>query len=303
MTDGPDFDTPDLPGDVSATDAAEMIEVLAERRRLASIVEATTDLIGSFRLDGTCRWLNPSARRALAVEAQDFDLFAALGDSVGRFRSEVLPALVEHGAWVGELLVTDRARDHVIHLAANVIADRDLDGGINGWTLVGHDLTEYKVLHATLAHKATHDSLTGLANRALLAERLAAHMATGAETTVLFVDLDGFKQLNDTFGHEFGDDALIQVASRIAAAVESGGFAARYGGDEFVVLPDPAWADPVAELEERVFVKPFTVGPIIIDISGRIGTASSEPGESGQSLISRADREMYRAKHTRRRDD
>ncbi len=288
------------------------VEVSQVRARLASIVEATSDLIGSFILDGSCRWLNPSAEAVLGMTSVNFNLFDAMGEGAESFRRHLITALIDHGRWVGEIEIRiadrndqsgDRSSDRrEIHLAANVIADRDSDERVTGWTLVGHDFTEYKALQATLAHKASHDTLTGLPNRALLNDRLAEAAVSGTDTTVVFVDLDDFKALNDTFGHEFGDDALIDVASRIAAAVRHGGFAARFGGDEFVVLPDPSWEDPVAELERLVFAEPFTIGPIIIDISGRMGIATASPGESASVVIARADREMYRAKRRRRSD-
>ncbi|MEO6125937.1 MAG: diguanylate cyclase [Ilumatobacteraceae bacterium] len=289
------------------TDVTELVLALEERTRLASIVDVTSDVIGSFDLDGTCRWLNASGQRILGVDAAGFDLHRALGAAAGQFDELIAPAVLATGRWAGDLVLCTFADgpDVVdeIHLVANVIADRDGDGATTGWTIVGHDFTEHREMQATLAHKATHDTLTGLPNRALLTERMADQARQGIATTVVFIDLDGFKQLNDTFGHEFGDDALVDVARRIEAAVSSGGFAARFGGDEFVVLPDPTWRNPLAELERRIFVEPFTVGPIILDITGRMGMATAEPGESGIALIARADREMYRAKFSRRVND
>ena len=303
------------------TDVTELVLALEERTRLASIVEATSDLIGSFGVDGSCSWLNPSAERTLHRTAEEFDLDDALGEAADMFRRAVVPTVLENGRWSGDLVfrVDDHtpddgvdstprrgiARDgrRLIHLATNVIADRDADGATTGFTVVGHDVTEHRAMQATLAHKATHDTLTGLPNRALLTETMAEQARNGIATTVVFVDLDGFKQLNDTFGHEFGDDALVDVAHRIRDAVAEGGFAARFGGDEFVVLPNPSWKNPLAELEKRVFAEPFTVGPIILDITGRMGMATAEPGESGIALIARADREMYRAKFSRRATD
>lgn len=289
------------------TDVTELVLALEERTRLASIVDATSDVIGSFDLDGACRWLNASGQRILGVEAAGFDLHLALGASADDFDEHVVPVVLATGRWAGELVLRTVADGpnaiDEIHLVANVIADRDGDGTTTGWTIVGHDFTEHREMQATLAHKATHDTLTGLPNRALLTERMSEQARQGIATTVVFIDLDGFKQLNDTFGHEFGDDALVDVARRIEAAVRGGGFAARFGGDEFVVLPDPTWQNPLAELDKRIFAEPFTVGPIILDITGRMGMATAEPGESGIALIARADREMYRAKFSRRATD
>lgn len=298
------------------TEVTELVLALEERTRLASIVDATSDVIGSFDLDGACSWLNASGQRILGVDAAEFDLHQALGAAARAFDDEIVPIVMTTGRWAGELVIRVAAdgavdggagaaggADREIHLVANVIADRDGDGTTVGWTIVGHDFSEHRAMQATLAHKATHDTLTGLPNRALLTEQMAEQARLGIATTVVFIDLDGFKQLNDTFGHEFGDDALVDVARRIGAAVSNGGFAARFGGDEFVVLPNPAWSDPLAELEKLIFAEPFTVGPIILDITGRMGMATAEPGENGIALIARADREMYRAKLSRRLDD
>ena len=154
-------------------------------------------------------------------------------------------------------------------------------------------------------HIALHDPLTGLPNQVLLVQRLA-HAAKRARRSrsnaaVLFADLDRFKDVNDTYGHQVGDRLLVAVASRLASAVRPGDTLARLFGDEFVVLcEDIASATDVQALAERlraVFDQPFTIGSAIITITASIGMAFAGPGvDISERLIDQADSAMYEAK-------
>lgn len=287
----------------SLTDITAVVKAHEDRSRLASIVDVAVDLVAAFDLEGRCLWLNTSAERHLGTGAHGLTI-SQVTDAGTRSKvdTEVLPALHAVGRWSGELELTVTGR--ALPLAASVIADHDDERRIIGYTLVGHDLSIRKALEVELAHRATHDELTGIPNRALLAERLAATAPDagpdtgpdGGPDTVVFVDLRGFKAVNDTHGHAVGDLALIEVARRLATSVGPDGFVARYGGDEFVVLPDPTWADPVARLREAAFSGPVIVGDLRLDIDADVGIARREPGESADVLLARADHAMYDAK-------
>jgi diguanylate cyclase (GGDEF)-like protein len=158
---------------------------------------------------------------------------------------------------------------------------------------------------ALLEHRALHDPLTGLANRALLLDRLdhaigAARRRDG-RPTVLFLDLDDFKGVNDASGHAVGDAVLAAVAERLHTVVRSSDTVARLGGDEFIVMCEDV-GEPrseglvLAERVRRALQEPFDVGERPVHVSASIGVASAEPEESAESLLARADQAMYQAK-------
>lgn len=162
--------------------------------------------------------------------------------------------------------------------------------------------------HRTLTHRATHDALTGLANRAALTERLAASFASGSDLRthhegLLFIDIDDFKDVNDSFGHEGGDELLVQLAARLRASVRSHDLVARLGGDEFAVVVlnnddgTPA-TGPVAERIYETLSEPFRIGDHELTVSVSIGVAqrSAETADAAE-LLRQADSAMYAAKH------
>lgn len=153
---------------------------------------------------------------------------------------------------------------------------------------------------AEALHRATHDPLTGLANRALFNERLER---SALPLSLLALDLDRFKHVNDTLGHEAGDDLLRQVAQRLAAIVGSSGMVARLGGDEFMVLV-PGTVDEalLADLAGRIvgaIAEPFRLGPHEANIGVSVGIATALTDER-DDLISRADFALYDAKESGR---
>ena len=156
-----------------------------------------------------------------------------------------------------------------------------------------------------LQHLALHDQLTGLPNRLLLRERLAhaTHRAqrSHADAAILFVDLDRFKQVNDTYGHQVGDYLLRAVGHRLAGLVRPGDTLSRVSGDEFVFLcEDIVGPHDVEALATRIagaFAEPFTLGSTTHRLSASVGVAFAGPGESiSDDLVAMADAAMYRAK-------
>ncbi|MGK5684324.1 diguanylate cyclase domain-containing protein [Actinoplanes sp. URMC 104] len=148
---------------------------------------------------------------------------------------------------------------------------------------------------AALAHEATHDALTGLANRKRFLAVLDAELAAGSAPLIYFCDLNGFKAVNDRLGHVAGDELLRLVAERLAACVREGDTLARYGGDEFVLLCPPAGGSVVARID-AAFAEPFEVAGEPADIGLSIGVVRAEPGADAVSLLRRADGAMYDAK-------
>ena len=157
---------------------------------------------------------------------------------------------------------------------------------------------------AAARRQATHDPLTGLPNRALLAQQVTAALAAGPdrEVAVLFADLDGFKLVNDSWGHGVGDELLIAVSARLQAAVREQDLVCRFGGDEFViVLSGRAGTAAAPQLANRLlakFAEPFqlSVGRVVVSPSIGIASASASSGTVAEELIRDADMAMYKAK-------
>jgi diguanylate cyclase (GGDEF)-like protein/PAS domain S-box-containing protein len=163
------------------------------------------------------------------------------------------------------------------------------------------DVTDARELQDRLRHEATHDALTGLANRVLFGRRLAAEVTTGV--ALLLIDLDGFKPINDTYGHHAGDAVLVRVAERLRAALPSGAVAARLGGDEFAaLLPEAgmATAELVVDRFRAALAEPIEVDGQRLTVSASIGVVAGA-GVDPEALLRSADAAMYRIKHGARR--
>lgn len=192
------------------------------------------------------------------------------------------------------------------------------DGRPAWFAVSAQDITErrqaeqdLRELTTVLAERAVRDPLTGLANRGLLEERLRAVLArdarTGDATGVLFLDLDGFKAVNDEHGHLIGDGVLRAVAGRLRTAVRPSDTVARLGGDEFVVLVEGASAGGVAVLADRLraaVTAPILVGDLDLNVGVSVGMALSVAGTmEPATLLARADRGMYADKRGSDRSD
>lgn len=177
---------------------------------------------------------------------------------------------------------------------------------VRGVVFTGRDVTDRIELTKQLEHLAGHDPLTGLANRstlqANLTQALDAADQANASIGLCFVDLDGFKAVNDSAGHAVGDEVLVEIASRLRAACRSGDTAARVGGDEFVVvlapISDVAHLDQVARRLHEAMAHP-PVLPEGAMVGASVGAVLARPGETAASLLTRADRALYEAKAAR----
>jgi diguanylate cyclase (GGDEF)-like protein len=167
------------------------------------------------------------------------------------------------------------------------------------------DIDARKALEAELLHRAQHDPLTGLANRALLAQRIDdALIRQVRPSCLLFVDLDGFKCVNDQYGHAVGDQLLQQLAQRLTALLRPQDVCARLGGDEFVILcvdTQPHQAEAIAERLRAAVAEPFAIEGLAITITAAIGVSASDVTTAIDPalLLRQADARMYEAKRRR----
>jgi len=287
-----------------ATRAAET-ELRERSEHFEALVRHAIDVIGVLTPEGIIESMSP-----------------AIGDLLGRTSAEL------EGTPIREILHPDeieRARDLVLRLPDR--AERSLtievrlqhaDGTTRltvatltapeGWDgrmiLNLHDITTQRGLEELLRHQATHDHLTGLWNRAAFHELVSTSCARaarhGSTMGVLFVDLDGFKQVNDSQGHDVGDDVLREAAERIQGALRQTEILARLGGDEFAVLAEPVESEEhLVEIASRLLEalgRPWT-GIEDATLSASIGIAShTGPGAHPEMMLRLADAAMYEAK-------
>ncbi|MCA1738749.1 MAG: diguanylate cyclase, partial [Actinobacteria bacterium] len=188
------------------------------------------------------------------------------------------------------------------HTVSNLLDDPD----VRGIVVASRDITERKMLEEQMRHQAFHDSLTGLANRALFMDRLEQALARANRrntvVALLFLDLNNFKLINDSLGHSVGDRLLVEVAERLKACLRPEDTVARLGGDEFtVLLEDIAGENEALHASERIAEKleaPFAVEMRELVITASIGIALRTSGaDRPEDLLRYADMAMYQAKH------
>ena len=224
------------------------------------------------------------------------------------FYQEMWRDLLESGSWEGEL--EDRRKNGEIYpVWMNIVAVRDKDGAVTQYISVFRDITERKAAEARIRHQASFDALTGLPNRDLFLDRVdhALHTATreGTELALLFIDLDRFKEVNDTLGHLLGDELLKQVAERLLGCVRETDTVSRFGGDEFVIaLEDVGGARNSAAVATKVLravEQPMVIGGSEVQVGASIGiTHYPEDAGDAVTLLRNADMAMYRAKEAGR---
>lgn len=213
-------------------------------------------------------------------------------------------ALQTHGVWQGELW--DRRKDGSVYPKwATISAIHDATGAIANYMGSFVDITERKQAEERMQRLAHHDALTGLSNRFSLESRLeqallAAHRES-LRLAVMFIDMDRFKNINDTHGHHVGDLLLIEVASRLQNIVRSSDIVARLGGDEFVVIltgnPDEASVTHIAEKIVEHLGQPYLLDGVELNSSPSVGVSLyPDQGEDAKQLMKHADAAMYCAK-------
>lgn len=181
----------------------------------------------------------------------------------------------------------------------------DDKGGFQGYRGIGRDITERKLADEHVQFLATHDSLTGLPNRVMFSEMLQLAIESarrhGRKLAILFIDLDRFKNINDTLGHEAGDLLLIEMAKQLSGCLRGSDFVSRLGGDEFVVLiPEVGDSEQVARIARKILsvaIQPIEVMGQECRVTASIGiSVFPDDAQDEQTLMKYADKAMYRAK-------
>jgi diguanylate cyclase (GGDEF)-like protein/PAS domain S-box-containing protein len=287
------------------------VQGLTERRgqdRLAAMVEHSSDVVLLVDADGIIRYASPGLASTLGHRSSDWtgrsviDLVSS--DDRDAAAAELHKAArLGHGGMVkfeASLVRVDGDRRRVEATIANLLGGDAVDGMVATF----RDVTEQRNLERQLSHRAFHDELTGLANRALFLDRMDHALRVvrpdSDPVVVLFVDLDDFKSVNDALGHDVGDQMLRTIAERIRHVSGVGDTPARLGGDEFaLLLEDRGGVDRAIDVAGQLLAdlhEPVVLGGHAVAVLASVGVAVSKPGMTTAGLLRDADTAMYEAK-------
>jgi diguanylate cyclase (GGDEF)-like protein/PAS domain S-box-containing protein len=289
--------------------------LVAERQRsddllrwLATIVESSDDAIVGKALDGTILSWNKAAERIYGYAASE-----AIGRSASMLNSPdrsdevaLLLGRIRQGEHI-QYYETERIRKdgRRITVSLTISPIKDARGAILGASAIARDISNQKRAEKRIRHMAQHDPLTGLPNRVLLYDRIGRALAQAQRNrgmmAVLFLDLDDFKDINDSFGHQTGDRVLRMASHRLLRCLRAADSIGRLGGDEFVIcLPDLTAADDAALVARKILEalrQPFVVDEHWLHVSGSIGISIyPKDGINTDGVMRTADLAMYNAK-------
>jgi len=303
----------------TAIDCTTLVTQRQLSDQLVGLLDVSGDAVLVFDRVGELMFANDTARRLIGVAdpgAGAGDVAArtfmqAVRDQLPRVLLDAAPPADSSHRWEGE--IGFRSPDGIARTLSVVVqVVRDTNGSVHHWATITRDITEERQSQAELARQATHDALTGLPNRVLFerktTEALERSRTTHSSVAVLFIDLDKLKHVNDTIGHAVGDQLIVTVARRLAAATRPSDLVARISGDEFVVLCEGLLDEQVAlDVAERIRMSitgPLVLQGVEIEAGASIGVAMSTPellntesaADAAVTLLRSADTAMYRAK-------
>ena len=275
-----------------------------------ALMESTADSI--YFKDRECRLLRVSRKMAKDLG------FADPAELIGKTDIDLFGESFGQGTRLDDIRIMDMDRPVI-----GMIESRQMEDGRTNWTLttklplhdesgaviglvgITREINEIRQTEVALQHLATHDALTGLPNRFLMIDRLDQLLARARRSltafAILFMDIDGFKGVNDSYGHEVGDLLLQAVAGRLTKSVRQSDTVARIGGDEFVIIPetvrDVRGAEAIAVKIQEALARPVVIQKHTMTVSASIGISFyPQNGDDADTLLRAADSAMYLAK-------
>jgi diguanylate cyclase (GGDEF)-like protein/PAS domain S-box-containing protein len=295
----------------SVVDITEETQAIGELRRFGEILEATPDLVAMVDTHGGFTYANAAARARFGIgddEAMQhmraIDVYAPTSRAL--FFGEALPTANRVGVWSGEveLLLPDGTE---VPVSQVVVAHRRPDGSIDSYSSITRDISERRVLEEQLAQAGLYDALTGLPNRAVfmqvLGDAMDAALTNDSQIAVLLLDLDHFKLVNDSFGHDSGDLMLRLVSQRLQGLLGLGDVLARFGSDVFCLLATEVAGEggavAISEQINDAMATPFSLDGDQVFLSMSIGIALSANGDvvsTPETILRDSDLALHRAK-------
>ncbi|MED1781568.1 EAL domain-containing protein [Brevibacillus fortis] len=283
-------------------------ELKRSEEKYRIIAENTSDIISIINLDGEFLYLSPSHKRVWEHTVPDEEIHN-LFEWIVEDDRDIFAYAIQHAfSTRKEYLVECRIntqRNDVIWTESKINPIMDEEGNVTKLLLVTRDVTDRKQSEETIHHLAYHDALTDLPNRRMYVQQLSKEMMQAkrfqSTLAVLFLDLDRFKDVNDSFGHDVGDMLLIEASKRLQACLKPGDAVARLGGDEFTImqnqLQDRSEATALAEQIMNQLQRPFELDGHVFNVSCSIGIALyPQDGDNPEDLLKRADTALYTVK-------
>ncbi|MED1951371.1 EAL domain-containing protein [Brevibacillus centrosporus] len=283
-------------------------EMLASEARYRIIAENTSDIISVINSDGDFLYLSPS-HQTLWEHDVPAEKFQNLLEWIVEADRDIMSYAIRYTYSTGKGYMAEcrikSERAVAIWTETKTSPVFDEQGNVTKLILVTRDITERKLTEEMIHHLAYHDSLTDLPNRRMYVQHLTKEIMQGkrfqSNLAVLFLDMDRFKDINDSFGHDIGDLLLVEMAKRLKACIQPSDMVARLGGDEFTILlgqqGDSKRAEEVADLIMGQLQKPFELSGHLVNISCSIGIALfPQDGDTAEDLLKRADTALYSVK-------
>ncbi len=292
-------------------------ELFAEKERAQVTLNSIGDAVLSTDIKGNVTYLNVVAERMTGWSLKEAmgrplrEVFQIIDGATHKQSPNPMELAILEDQTVGLtancILIRRDGHEAAIEDSAAPIHDRD--GQVTGAVIVFHDVSMARSVMLEMSHLAQHDALTDLPNRLMLKDRLAQAISMALrnqhQLAVLFLDLDGFKHINDSLGHSVGDKLLQAVATRLSGCVRKSDTVSRQGGDEFVILlPEVTHAADAAISAAKIIgelQKPFAIGEQNLCVTGSIGISTyPDNGKDAETLVKNADTAMYHAKENGR---
>ncbi|CAB4686557.1 MAG: EAL domain-containing protein [Actinobacteria bacterium] len=281
--------------------------LLHSEARFKALVQNSTDLVIVLDPCGSIRYASPSVEAAVELPAEQIhgrqmgDVFA---ESTLPIEALLDPSQPVHGWNSAAIEFGFRSLTGDWRVLETTLTDLRDEPAVGGLVLNARDITDRKHMDDLLLHQANHDELTGLPNRRRLLDLLTQTLQRNSGTTTvsaLLIDIDNFKEINDSLGHAFGDRLLLAIAARLTGLLDPGDAAARIGGDEFVVAFERAHGEkPTTDLCEHILTTlsaPFIIEGRELSVTASAGLAfDHDRSNSAELLLQNADTAMYKAK-------